>query len=75
MNRIKQMKNINPDKDRFIGKSDEEIRKMFREDFPGTNLKDENIVISRKDGNVNFKINLPEENGNNGEIELKTREE
>ena len=75
MNRIKQMKNINPDKDRFIAKSDEEIRKMFREDFPGTNLKDENIVISRKDGNVNFKINLPEENGNNGEIELKTREE
>jgi len=69
------MKNINPDKDRFIAKSDQEIRKMITEDFPETNLKDENIVISRKDGNVNFKINLPEEKGNNGEIELKTREE
>ena len=41
----------------FEGKTDEQIREMVKKDFGNENLKDNDIIIERKDGNIQVKIN------------------
>lgn len=44
------------DPKQFDGKTDEQIREMVRKDFGNEVLKDSDIIIERKDGNVQVKI-------------------
>jgi hypothetical protein len=58
-NNVEKMKVIhrdNNDMARFKGKSDEEIRKMVREEVGNPNLKDGDIKISRENDDVKIKI-------------------
>ena len=59
--RIKQMrKGAEPGK--FDGKTDEEIRRMVREDFPDGDLRDEEIQIIREGDKVKVKVEKEREN-------------
>lgn len=56
--KMKEVRKTGPgDADRFKGKTDEEIRNMVREDINAPDLKDGQIEIIRKDGNVMVKVN------------------
>ncbi|MDQ3022427.1 MAG: hypothetical protein M3R36_17950 [Bacteroidota bacterium] len=67
-NNITKMKEVRKtgegDHERFKGKTDEEIRKMIREDLQVPDLKDDQIEIIRKDGNVMVKVKRSEVKGN-----------
>lgn len=59
--RIKQLrKEAEPGK--FDGKTDDEIRRIVREDFPDADLRDEEIQIIREDGKVRVKVVKEREN-------------
>ncbi|MBN8584856.1 MAG: hypothetical protein J0M37_07140 [Ignavibacteria bacterium] len=45
------------DPKQFEGKTDEQIREMVKKDFGNENIKDSDIIIERKDGKVQVKIN------------------
>lgn len=71
-NKVTKMKEVrktgNGDPDRFKGKSDEEIKKMVREDMQLPDLKDDQIEVIRKDGNVMIKIKKSDVKG---ELEIE----
>lgn len=60
--RIKQMRKDSGDPGKFEGKTDEEIRRLVREDFPDENLLDEEIQIIREGGKVKVKVVREREN-------------
>jgi len=55
--KIKLM-NKKADPDKFKGKTDNEIRKMIKEDIGNPMLKDEDIIISRDGDKVQVKVNV-----------------
>ncbi len=75
VNRIKNVRKVNPngDADRFKGKSDEEIRKMVKEDIGNPDIKDDEIIITRDGDKIQVKINMKKDGIMNGEWELKTK--
>ena len=51
-------KNGSGDPDRFKGKTDDEIRKMIKEDFGNPDIKDDEIEIIREGDKVIVKVNV-----------------
>lgn len=54
--KIKQLRKESGDGNKFKGKTDEEIRRIVREDFPDADLRDEEIQIIRNGDDVKVKV-------------------
>jgi len=54
--KIKQLRKESGDPNKFKGKTDEEIRRIVREDFPDGDLRDEEIQIIRNGDDVKVKV-------------------
>lgn len=73
INRIKEVRKHGPgEADRFKGKSDEEIKKMVKEDFKDMNLKDDQIEIKRDGDKVMVQVKKTGVN-NESKIELEEK--
>lgn len=76
VNRLKNIRKINPDgaADRFKGKSDAEIREMVKADIGNTDIKDDDIIITRTGDKIQVRIDLKKTNGNmNEELEIEDK--
>jgi hypothetical protein len=63
-NNVEKMKVVHKDQndmDRFKGKTDEEIRNMIRQDLENPGLRDDEIKITRENGDVKVKIEVSHE--------------
>lgn len=63
--KLREVRNTNPgDPERFKGKSDNEIRKMIREEIGNPEIRDEEIQIIREGDKVKVKVNVSRNNFN-----------
>ncbi len=72
--KLKEVRNTNPgNPERFRGKSDDEIRKIIREEIGNPEIKDDEIQIIREGDKVKVKVNMKRKDFNEkNEVETET---